>query len=100
MPWLNHLPAVTGSKTSDKLVAVCCVMRILSDEVIGDGSVGASRITDASRRFEEWLSEATGDDDRRARHVVLIAVCMKASADIPLSRVLTVTKDLHRHVTR
>lgn len=93
----NPLPDPTAS---DRLVALHCAMRLVPDSVAAAGAAEAGDVTTKARAFEDWLGEATDDQDRLVRRTVLLLVCDKSRKDTPINRVRSLAKELHHYVTR
>ncbi|WP_329521112.1 hypothetical protein [Spirillospora sp. NBC_01491] len=106
MDWLhllgkNPIPTSTPTRSTDRLIAVGCAMRLAPDNVVATGAYDAGEVTTRARAFEEWLSEARGDEqDAQLRRLLLVMVCEKASNATPSDRIRALVKELHHHLTR
>lgn len=96
---MDPLPGAEPS-VADRLVALRCAMQTASDSVMSSGASEAGEITTRARKFEDWLTESTDENDRVIRRAVLVMVCDKADQAIPLNRLRPLMKELHHYVTR
>lgn len=97
---LNKIPVSTPGKTTDRLVAVACAMRLTRGSVVASGASSASDVTTPAQKFEAWLGDADTEEDALVRRMLLLMVCDKADEATPPDRIRALVKELHRHVTR
>jgi hypothetical protein len=97
--WMNPLPGAEPS-VADRLVALRCAMQIIPNAVLSSGASEAGEITTVARRFEDWLAEASDDNDRIIRRAVLVMVCDKADEETAQNRLRPLMKELYHYVTR
>ena len=97
--WMDPLPGA-DHKVADRMVALYCAARITPNAVVASGAAEAGELTSPARKFEEWISEATDEQDRIVRRAVLLLICDKSDDTTPASRVRALAKELHHYVTR
>jgi hypothetical protein len=97
--WMNPLPG-DAPDVADRLVALKCAMSLTPDSVVASGASQAGDVTSLARKFEDWLGEATDDQDKHVRRAVLVMVCDKADETTSVSRIRALMKELHHYVTR
>jgi hypothetical protein len=96
---MNPLPG-DAPDVADRLVALKCAMALTPDSVVTSGASEAGGVTTLARRFEDWLGEATDEQDKHVRRAVLVMVCDKADETTPQGRIRALMKELHHYVTR
>lgn len=89
----------TPTKTTDRLVALECALRITRGTT-GEAPNPTSVTTRASE-FEDWLKHA-GDDEQDAqiRRLVLLMLCDHVPPTARADRLRGLAKELHRFITR
>lgn len=89
----------TPAKTTDRLVALECALKITQTPT-GEAPDPVS-VTSRASGFEDWLKHA-GDDEQDAqlRRLVLLMLCGHVPPTTRPDRLRTLAKELHRYITR
>lgn len=89
----------TPTKTTDRLVALECALRI-TRTTTGEAPNPTSVTTRASE-FEDWLKHANDDEqDAQIRRLVLLMLCDHVPSTTRPDRLRGLAKELHRFITR